>query len=160
MVSVRTLFVVCSIFALLSCTSTGRQEFTNMYPVSMDDMATLYIYRPKYRPSSHVKVPIFRNGELIGVLGDASWLRATISSGEHVLHTKPTYRDDKKNMNIKSSFKAGEVYYLRWSKLSGDKTIIEKYFNTTGDHLLELVPREIATAEISGLDKVAISTVH
>ena len=72
MVSVRTLFVVCSIFALLSCTSTGRQEFTNMYPVSMDDMATLYICRPKYRPSSHVKVPIFRNGELIGVLGDAS----------------------------------------------------------------------------------------
>ena len=160
MVSVRVIFVVCSIFALLGCASAKRQESRALYSVSMDDLATLYIYRPKYRPSSHVKVPIFRNGELIGVLGDASWLRTTISSGEHVLHTKLNYRHDKKNMNIKSLFKAGEVYYLRWSKLSGDKTIIEKYFNTTGDHLLELVPREIATAEISGLDNVAISTVH
>ena len=59
MVSVRTLFVVCSIFALLGCASAKRQESRALYSVSMDDLATLYIYRPKYRPSSHVKVPIF-----------------------------------------------------------------------------------------------------
>ena len=160
MVSVRVLFVVCSIFVLLGCTSAERQESRELYPVGMDDMAMLYIYRPKHHSSSHAKVPIFKNGELIGTLSDASWLRTAISSGEHVLHTKPNYRDDKKNMNIKSSFKAGEVYFVRWSKVSGDKTIIEKYFNTTSDHLLELIPREIAAAEISGLDKVAISTVY
>lgn len=160
MVSVRVLFVISSIFVLVGCISSERQQSGELYPISMHDVATLCIYRPKYRPNSHVKVPIFRNGELIGVLDDASWFRTAITSGEHVLHTKLNYRNDKKNMHIKSSFKAGEVYFVRWSKLSGDKTAIEKYFNSTGNHLLELIPREIAVAEISGLDKVAIPTVY
>jgi len=160
MMSVKYVLFVGLIVLLDGCSSIARVEHTDFYPVGIDDMATLYIYRPKHYATRYAKTPIFKDGELLGVLRNASWLRTAIASGEHVLHTKPNYRYNKKSANIKSSFRGGEVYFLKWSTVSVDNVMLERFSNATDGQLLELIPRHIAASEIVGLDKLEIATIH
>ena len=158
MISLRVFIMIEFIILLGGCVSSGQLTSNDMSFFSTEEMATVYIYRKRDGLIRYAKAPVFKDGNFVGVLNDGSWFRIDISPGDHVIHTRNGYFHDEKSASIKTSFRAGNVYFLRWSWASGDEAMIAGFLSFSDDQFFELIPRDIAATEIVGLDQLVAAT--
>ena len=160
MIGLRVFIMIEFIILVGGCVSSGQLPSHDVIFSKTEDMATVYIYRGRDYQIRYAKTPIFEDGDFIGVLGDASWFRIDITPGGHVLHTRNDYHHDKKSAGVEIFFKAGNVYFIRWSRVSGDEAMIAGFLSASDHQILELIPRDIAFMEIVGLDQFTVATAH
>jgi len=134
------LIVILSVGLIVGCASSPKYEVLPSW--SAKELAEVTIYRTKtFFHSGNPERPFFYiDGKLVGKLGTGMSVTTKVESGKHIVTVRepflfmPSYESER----FEYDFKAGENYYLRYSKDFSGVSIVGGSAFATGSSMFSL----------------------